>query len=254
MLSKISPKKIPSLRLCLTISGAILVLSPFYQSIAQYLSYPRNQPTPSSVTDSQTHQYQHHNSVMATSMATSSYPNQKSYLGGTNIFWYTLIPNALLLVLILGLERSLNNRDAEGKRSYRQETQSDETSTKDLPDPTQKYRMQIYKIALQESLTSGGIKSVQNMEALKEMRQAINISDTEHYSLLTDLIAENPALLSIHYPQTLSTTEPINSQPFSIERTTIRRNPKSIITNKSSKIRNYSIANCTSHENQSHQS
>ena len=250
MLNKISSKKIPSLRLCLLVSSAVLVLSPFYQSVSQYFSYPNYLKTSSSMPDSQRQDSGSDRKVMST----PTYHHQGSHPGAGNIFWQTLIPNALLLMLIFGLERSVNSRDAEGKRSYREETRSDETSTKDLPDPTQKYRMQIYKIALEESLTSGGIKSVQNMEALKEMRQTINISDTEHYSLLTDLIAENPELLSIHTSQIPSTTEPINSQPFYIERTTIRRNPQSMIANKSSKIRNYSIANCTSHENQSHQS
>jgi hypothetical protein len=243
MLSKISLKKIPSLRLCLLVSGAVLVLSPFYQSISPYFSYANDRHTSSSMTDSQ----KQHRMSDREVMSTPNYHHQGYYPGGGNIFWQTLIPNALLIFMILGVDRALDTRD-------RNQAKSDESAVIEPLDPIHKYHIQIYKIALKESLTSGGIKLDQSMETLKEMRQILKIGNEDHYTVLTELISENSHILYSQYSQTPSTTTSINPEPSHMQRTTIRRNPKAIATNNCTKISHHPIANYSSHENQSTQS
>ena len=58
-------------------------------------------------------------------------------------------------------------------------------------------RLQIYKEILQETLTQGSITPENTVEALRELRQQMGLSDDEHYSLLSDIASEQ---LSAVYP------------------------------------------------------
>jgi hypothetical protein len=64
-----------------------------------------------------------------------------------------------------------------------------------LPDVTRKDRFSIYKGMLQEALEEGRIESSQSLEALKQIRHKLGLSDDEHYTVLAEISRENPRLL-----------------------------------------------------------
>jgi hypothetical protein len=64
-----------------------------------------------------------------------------------------------------------------------------------LPSFSRADRLRVYKGVLQESLEEGKVQSADSLEVLKDVRKELNISDEEHYSVLTELGIEDPSLL-----------------------------------------------------------
>lgn len=66
-----------------------------------------------------------------------------------------------------------------------------------LPGFSRSDRMSVYKGVLQDALETGKVKSADSLEMLKDMRQELNITEEEHYSLLEELGIEDPSLLNV---------------------------------------------------------
>lgn len=64
-----------------------------------------------------------------------------------------------------------------------------------LPQVTKQERIQVYKGVLEESLQAGSIDANNSLNALQSVRQRLEITEEEHYSLLTELGIEDPSLL-----------------------------------------------------------
>jgi hypothetical protein len=68
-----------------------------------------------------------------------------------------------------------------------------------LPEVTRRStlqdRLQVYKGVLQESLQAANIQAANSLKMLEHLRQQLNISEQEHYTLLTELGIEDPTLI-----------------------------------------------------------
>ncbi|MEC4815616.1 MAG: FHA domain-containing protein [Scytonema sp. PMC 1069.18] len=64
-----------------------------------------------------------------------------------------------------------------------------------LPGFKRADQVQVYQGVLREALEEGNIRSGESLEALKDLRQQLNVTDDEHYTVLAELGAEDPTLL-----------------------------------------------------------
>lgn len=66
--------------------------------------------------------------------------------------------------------------------------------SKVLPTFKRTDRVQVYKGVLQETLQEGKVNCADSLEILKDMRQELNLTDEEHYTVLTELGIEDYTL------------------------------------------------------------
>jgi hypothetical protein len=64
-----------------------------------------------------------------------------------------------------------------------------------LPSFSRTDPLKVYKGVLQEALEDGNVHSANSLDVLKDVRKELNISDVEHYAVLTELGVEQPSLL-----------------------------------------------------------
>ena len=64
-----------------------------------------------------------------------------------------------------------------------------------VPQVTKQDRVQVYKGVLEESLQSGNMDATNSLKALQGVRQRLEVSEEEHYALLTELGIDDPSLL-----------------------------------------------------------
>ncbi|MDJ0535569.1 MAG: 4Fe-4S binding protein [Xenococcaceae cyanobacterium MO_207.B15] len=64
-----------------------------------------------------------------------------------------------------------------------------------IPQVTHQDRLTVYKGVLEESLTAGNVKANNSLTNLQGIRQQLEISEEEHYALLTELNIEDPTLI-----------------------------------------------------------
>lgn len=64
-----------------------------------------------------------------------------------------------------------------------------------LPNATRQDRLQVYKGVLGEALEAGNTNVYSSLEILQDLRQKLDIDESEHYTILTELGIENPDLL-----------------------------------------------------------
>lgn len=64
-----------------------------------------------------------------------------------------------------------------------------------LPNATVQDRLQVYKGVLQEALEAGNTNAFSSLEILQDLRQKLDIDESEHYTILTELGIENQNLL-----------------------------------------------------------
>ncbi|MBO3460381.1 FHA domain-containing protein [Aetokthonos hydrillicola Thurmond2011] len=64
-----------------------------------------------------------------------------------------------------------------------------------LPGVNRADRVRVYKGVLREALAEGNIDSAESLEVLKDTRKELNLSDEEHYSVLTEVGLEDVSLL-----------------------------------------------------------
>lgn len=64
-----------------------------------------------------------------------------------------------------------------------------------LPGFNQEQGLQVYKGVLREALEQGNTDSASSLEALRQLRQELNIKDEDHFTVLTELGSAEPDLL-----------------------------------------------------------
>jgi FHA domain/Cyclic nucleotide-binding domain len=64
-----------------------------------------------------------------------------------------------------------------------------------LPGVKQDDKLRIYKGVLQESLEEGNIKSADSLDVLMDVRKSLDVTDEEHFAVLSELDVETPSLL-----------------------------------------------------------
>ena len=64
-----------------------------------------------------------------------------------------------------------------------------------LPNFNNVDRVRVYKGVLREALEEGNVKSAESLEVLKDMRSELNVTDEEHYAVLSELGVEDSSLL-----------------------------------------------------------
>ena len=64
-----------------------------------------------------------------------------------------------------------------------------------VPQVTKQDRINVYKGVLEESLQSGSIEATNSLKSLESVRQRLEVSEEEHYAMLTELGIDDPTLL-----------------------------------------------------------
>ncbi len=64
-----------------------------------------------------------------------------------------------------------------------------------VPQVTKQDRINVYRGVLEESLQSGSIEASNSLNSLEPVRQRLEITEEEHYALLTELGIDDPSLL-----------------------------------------------------------
>ena len=64
-----------------------------------------------------------------------------------------------------------------------------------VPQVTKQDRIDVYKGVLEESLQSGSIEATNSLKSLESVRQRLEVSEEEHYAMLTELGIDDPTLL-----------------------------------------------------------
>ena len=64
-----------------------------------------------------------------------------------------------------------------------------------IPQATRQDRLQVYKGVLEESLEAGNLEAANSFNSLAQVRQQLEISEEEHYAMLTEVGIEDPTLL-----------------------------------------------------------
>ncbi len=64
-----------------------------------------------------------------------------------------------------------------------------------VPQVTKQDRIQVYKGVLEESLQAGSVEATNSLKSLQSVRQRLEVSQEEHYAILTELGIEDPTLL-----------------------------------------------------------
>jgi CRP-like cAMP-binding protein len=87
-----------------------------------------------------------------------------------------------------------------------------------LPGFTKQKRYEAYKGVLRESLEEGYTNSASSLELLRQLRTELDISDTEHRSLLEELGVEDPQLLDPNRQRNLENLVRISGYRKALER------------------------------------
>ncbi|MEO1004298.1 MAG: 4Fe-4S binding protein [Cyanobacteria bacterium J06638_38] len=64
-----------------------------------------------------------------------------------------------------------------------------------LPQVTKQERIQVYRGVLEESLAAGSIEATNSLKALQSVRQRLEVTEEEHYAMLTELGINDSSLL-----------------------------------------------------------
>ena len=64
-----------------------------------------------------------------------------------------------------------------------------------MPQVTKQDRIQVYKGVLEESLQSGNMEATNSLKSLQSVRQRLEVTEEEHYAMLTELGIDDPTLL-----------------------------------------------------------
>ena len=73
-----------------------------------------------------------------------------------------------------------------------------------VPQVTKQDRLAVYKGVLEESLQSGSMKATDSLKSLDSVRRRLEVSEEEHYAMLTELGINDPSLID---PNTDNTQE-----------------------------------------------
>ena len=99
-----------------------------------------------------------------------------------------------------------------------------------IPQFRQKERLQIYKAIFKDGLVQQNFTSADSLSALEEIRSHLGLNAESHYSILSEIIGEQPELLYQNQPQTKNKTVINDLQSNNIIQadltTIIRRKPK----------------------------
>ncbi len=64
-----------------------------------------------------------------------------------------------------------------------------------VPQVTKQDRIQVYKGVLSESIQAGSIEATNSLKSLQSVRQRLEVTEEEHYAMLTELGIDDPSLL-----------------------------------------------------------
>ena len=64
-----------------------------------------------------------------------------------------------------------------------------------VPQVTKQERIEVYKGVLEESIQAGSVEATNSLKSLQSVRQRLEITDEEHYAVLTQLGISDPTLL-----------------------------------------------------------
>lgn len=64
-----------------------------------------------------------------------------------------------------------------------------------VPQVTKQDRIQVYKGVLSESIQAGSIEATSSLKSLQSVRQRLEVTEEEHYAMLTELGIDDPSLL-----------------------------------------------------------
>ena len=68
-----------------------------------------------------------------------------------------------------------------------------------VPQITKQDRLQVYKGVLEESLQAGHVDATNSLKSLESMRQRLDVTEEEHYAVLTELEINNSTLVNPDY-------------------------------------------------------
>ena len=68
-----------------------------------------------------------------------------------------------------------------------------------VPQVTKQDRLQVYKGVLEESLQAGHVDATNSLKSLESMRQRLDVTEEEHYAVLTELEINNSTLVNPDY-------------------------------------------------------
>lgn len=64
-----------------------------------------------------------------------------------------------------------------------------------VPQVTKQDRIQVYKGVLEESIQAGSVEATNSLKSLQSVRQRLEVTEEEHYAMLTELGINDPTLL-----------------------------------------------------------
>ena len=68
-----------------------------------------------------------------------------------------------------------------------------------VPQVTKQDRIQVYKGVLEESLQAGSVEANSSLKSLQSIRQRLEVTEEEHYAVLTELGIDNSTLVNPDY-------------------------------------------------------
>ena len=68
-----------------------------------------------------------------------------------------------------------------------------------VPQVSKQERIQVYKGVLEESLQAGNVDATSSLKSLESVRRRLEVTEEEHYAVLTELGIDNPPLVDNHY-------------------------------------------------------
>ena len=71
-----------------------------------------------------------------------------------------------------------------------------------VPQVTKQDRIEVYKGVLEESLQSGSMKATDSLKSLESVRQRLEVSEEEHYVMLSELGIDDPSLIDANQDNT----------------------------------------------------
>ena len=68
-----------------------------------------------------------------------------------------------------------------------------------VPQVSKQERIQVYRGVLEESLQAGNVEATSSLKSLESVRQRLEVTEEEHYAVLTELGIDNPPLVDKDY-------------------------------------------------------
>ena len=68
-----------------------------------------------------------------------------------------------------------------------------------VPQVSKQERIQVYKGVLEESLQADNVEATSSLKSLESVRQRLEVTEEEHYAILTELGIDNPSLVDKDY-------------------------------------------------------